>query len=174
MERLLVAGGLIVVAVAVALVLGRRRRDAPTQPDWTIPSVVDRADFDRPDAPWLVAVFTSATCESCHRVIEAARPLESDVVAVAEVEYSSQDDVHRRYDIDAVPLLLIADADGVVRGSFVGPVTAGELWAAVAGLRAGDDQLQPGSRDRRPEVGGRQLISVGGRSVLAGAKPPGS
>jgi hypothetical protein len=136
-ERLLVAGGLVIVAVVVALVVGRRRRDAPTQPDWTIPSVVDRADFARPTAPWLVAVFTSATCESCHRVVEAARPLESDAVAVAEVEFSSQDGLHERYAVYAVPLLLIADAEGVVRGSFVGPVTAGELWAAVADLRGG-------------------------------------
>jgi hypothetical protein len=52
-----------------------------------------------------------------------------------EVEAVEQRDVHRRYGIDAVPLLLVADAEGVVRGSLVGPALAAEIWTAVNDVR---------------------------------------
>ena len=42
-------------------VLGRRTA-APASNTHRVPSVLDRRDFARPDAPWLVAVFTSSTC----------------------------------------------------------------------------------------------------------------
>ena len=135
MERLVLVVVLVVVAGAVAAFFARRRPDAPTQPDWTVPSVVDRADFDRPEAPWLVAVFTSATCATCHGVMDAARPLESPAVAVVELEHDARRDLHDRYGIDAVPTVVIVDDRGVVRGSYVGPVTAAELWARVASIR---------------------------------------
>lgn len=135
MERLVIAAVLVVLAVVVAVIVSRRRPDAPTQPDWTVPSIVDRADFDRPEAPWLVAVFTSATCSTCHGVVEAAAPLASDAVVVVEAELGARADLHRRYGIDAVPTLIIADSEGVVRGTYVGPVTATELWARVAEIR---------------------------------------
>ena len=34
-----------------------------------------------------------------------------------------------------MPMVLIADAEGVVRKSFVGSVSATDLWAAVAEIR---------------------------------------
>ena len=92
-------------------------------------------DFERPDAPWLVAVFTSATCHTCADVVAKAAVLASDDVAVTDIEWQTQRDVHDRYRIDSVPLLVIADREGVVRGSFAGPVTATDLWAAVAAAR---------------------------------------
>ena len=140
MDRVLIALALVAVAVVVAVVLQRRRPDAPTQPTaYTVPAQVDRDDFPSPATPWLVAVFTSATCDSCHGVLAKAEPLRSDAVAVAEVEVLAQAEVHRRYGIDAVPTTIVADADGVVQASFVGPVTATDLWAAVAEAR------EPGS-----------------------------
>ena len=136
MDRLLIALGIAVLAAAVALVLRQRRRpDAPTRATGSVPTQLDRADFARPDAPWLVAVFTSATCASCADVQSKAEVLASDDVAVDVVEFQAQRDVHRRYGIDAVPLLLIADEAGVVRQHFAGPVTATDLWAAVATAR---------------------------------------
>jgi hypothetical protein len=135
MERAILAAALVVVAVAVAVFFARRRPDAPTQPDWTVPSLLDRRDFPRPDAAWLVVVFTSATCATCHGVFEAARALDSPAVAVVEIEHDADRATHDRYGIDAVPTLVIADAEGVVLGSYVGPVTAAELWAKVAELR---------------------------------------
>ena len=135
MDRLLIAVALVVVAGVVAFVASRRRPDAPTQPTWTVPTMLDRADFARPDAPWLVAVFSSATCAGCHDVVAAAEPLSSDAVVVDEVELGARRELHQRYSIDAVPTLVIVDADGVVRDSYVGPVGATELWARVAELR---------------------------------------
>ena len=137
MERLIVAAVLVAVAVVVALVIERRRPDPPTQASFDVPSQLDRRDFPRPDAPWLVAVFTSATCDTCAAVAAAAAPLESDAVAVVEAEARERKDLHDRYRIEAVPAVVVADADGVVRASFLGPVTAADLWATVARVREG-------------------------------------
>ena len=138
MERILLAAGVVVVAAIVAVVLERRRPEAPTQGTWEVPAQLDRADFDRPDAPWLVAVFTSATCDSCAQAVQRSLVLVSDAVAVQEVEVKARPDLHERYHIEAVPIIVVADADGVVRTSFTGPPSATDLWAAVAGVRDGD------------------------------------
>ena len=135
MERFLLAAAVVLVAVVVAVVLERRRPEAPTQGAWTVPAQLDRDDFARPDAPWLVAVFTSNTCDSCAQALARAKVLASDAVAVEEVEVKERPDLHRRYHIDAVPIITVADADGVVRTSFTGPPSATDRWAAVAGVR---------------------------------------
>jgi protein-disulfide isomerase len=98
--------------------------------------MLDRADFDRPDAPWLVVVFSSATCLSCQDAWEKARLLESDEVAVQDVEVADHKELHQRYGIDAVPMTVVADDEGVTRASFVGVPTAADLWAALAELRS--------------------------------------
>jgi hypothetical protein len=134
-ERAVIAAALVVVVAVVALIASRRRADAPTQPTWTVPTLLDRADFARPDVPWLVVVFSSATCAGCHEVVDAARPLESDAVAVEEVESAARRELHERYSIDAVPTLVVADTEGVVRESWVGPVSAAELRDRLAELR---------------------------------------
>lgn len=138
MERvLLVAGGMLVAAL-VALVLGRRNRPSPTNVHH-IPSRLDRLDFLRPDAEWLVAVFTSASCNTCAGVWDRARHLSSDHVVVQEVELAAARGLHERYGIDAVPTLVIADRSGEVKRAFLGPTTATDLWAAMADVR------EPGS-----------------------------
>ena len=147
MERLLIAGAVILVAVVVALVVDRRRPDAPTVPRWAVPTQLDRGDFACPERPWLVAVFTSSTCDACAGTAAKAAVLACDDVVVDEVEVGSRAEVHRRYAIDAVPLVVVADAEGVVRASFLGPPTATDLWAAVAELR------DPGSSPE-PHLGG--------------------
>jgi hypothetical protein len=137
--QLLVALVLALAAVAVAMLLRRRRRpDGPTQgPSWTAPGQLDRADFERPEAPWLVAVFSSATCTSCADMVDKARALASEAVAVDEVEARTRPELHRRYGIEAVPITVIADRAGVVQASFIGPATATDLWAAAARAREG-------------------------------------
>jgi hypothetical protein len=135
-ERLVLAVALAAAVVAVAYLLQRRQRPpAPVRTGYAVPAQLDRGDFARPDAPWLVAVFTSATCRTCAGVWDKAQHLDSDAVAVQELEVEAARDLHRRYRIDAVPMVVVADADGVVRASFLGPVTATDLWAAVAELR---------------------------------------
>jgi len=138
MERLVAAVLIGLVAIGVAAVIERRRRrEPPTQPAWETPAQVDRADFPRPAAPWLVVVFSSATCSTCARVVEAAQAVASADVEVVDVAVAVWPELHRRYRIDAVPLTVIADGAGVVRADFIGPVAATDLSAAVARLRAG-------------------------------------
>ena len=135
MERVLVAVAVIVVAAIVAIIVDRRRPAPPTQGAWSVPAQLDRQDFDRPDVPWLVAVFTSATCESCAQAREKAAVLAAADVVVQEIEVSSRRDLHDRYAIQAVPTIVVADAEGVVEASFIGPPSATDLWAAVAECR---------------------------------------
>lgn len=141
MERLIVIVAVAAVAVAVAALV-RRRIDPATEPaptGYNVPAQVHRADFARPDAEWLVAVFTSATCQTCAGMWDKARHLDSEFVAVAEVEFTAERSMHERYGIDGVPTIVVADQHGIVRKSFLGPATATDLWAALAELR------EPGS-----------------------------
>jgi Thioredoxin len=139
-ERILLVVAIVAVAVGVALVIDRRRRPpAPTVAPHRLPDRLVRSDFARPEAPWLVAVFTSGTCTSCAGVWDKARHLASAEVAVQELEVTAERELHRRYAIDAVPAVVVADAAGEVRATFLGPVTATDLWATVAELR------EPGS-----------------------------
>ena len=146
MDRFLIAAAVVVLAVVVAVMFERRRPEAPTQGVWPVPTQLDRADFAGTERPWLVAVFSSATCNSCAQALAKARVLASDEVWVEEVEVKARPDLHRRYRVEAVPTLVVADAEGVVRASFVGPPSATDLWAAVAEARA------PGSSPE-PELG---------------------
>ena len=145
----MIAAVLVVVAVAAAFVLQRRRPAPPTQPKWAVPTQLDRSDFAGPVAPWLLAVFTSATCDGCARATEKAAVLASPAVAYQEVSYQQRRDLHDRYGIEAVPTILLADADGVVRVSFVGVPGATDLWAAVAEVRDGGGPAEP-DLDRSP------------------------
>ncbi len=143
MVRSLSAVAIVVIAAIIAQVVSRRRRlDPPTQPKRELPTQLDRGDFQDADVPWLVVVFTSATCSTCADVIAKAEVLRSRDVSVVSVSFQDAKETHARYAIDAVPCLVIADADGVVRTGFLGPVTATDLWAAVAECR------QPGSIER--------------------------
>ena len=138
----------IVVVVGVAALIARRRQqtDVPTQKVFTVPAQIDRRDFISSDsdstAPeWLVAVFTSSTCQVCADVWDKAQVIASQHVGVYKVDYESERDLHRKYGIDAVPTLVICDGDGVVQRHFLGPVSATHLWAAVATVR--DPSTQP-------------------------------
>ena len=75
-ERLLIAGVVIAVAVVIAIVIDRRAPDVPTAPRWAVPTQLDRADFAGPSQPWLVAVFTSETCDACAGTAAKAAVLE--------------------------------------------------------------------------------------------------
>ena len=135
-ERLIVIGIVCAVAVVVALAARRRPSHAPVQPSaFSAPTQLDRNDFPRADAPWVVVVFTSSTCESCSAVSSTASVLDSDAVAVVEVEVGKRPDLHERYGIEAVPICVVADAEGATRISYIGSVSATHLWGALAELR---------------------------------------
>ena len=85
-----------------------------------------------------MAVFTSSTCDSCAGVWSKAQHLDAGPdgpVVAQQVEVIADAELHRRYGIDAVPLVLLADSEGVVVRHFLGPVGAAELWAAIAEAR---------------------------------------
>ena len=81
-------------------------------------------------------LFTSSSCDSCQGLFDKARPLESEQVSVTEVEWPAERALHERYRIDAAPITVLVDAEGVTRASFVGAFTATDLWNALAELRA--------------------------------------
>jgi malic enzyme len=86
-----------------------------------------------------VVVFTSATCDTCADVARKATVLASSQVVVQEVEFARDRALHDRYRIDAVPTLVIADSRGVVGFGHLGPISATDVWAAMARCR--DPQL---------------------------------
>ncbi len=141
LTRLIVAALLAVIAALVAASLSRRNRPSPeVAPDgWNVPSLLHRQDFAQPDSPWLVAVFSSATCEVCASVWERTQIVASAEVAVQNLEATADKRLHERYQIDAVPLVVIADDTGTVRKHFLGPVNAADLWGALAELRDAED-----------------------------------
>lgn len=146
MTRLLLAVAIVALAAIVAeLVRRRRRTDPPTQPRRRLPTQLDRSDFD--GSGWLVVVFTSETCSTCADVVRKADVLRSPEVTVQTATFQAHRDLHERYAIDAVPCLVVADPEGVVRDGFIGPVTATDLWAAVA------DAREPGVIDRSAGCG---------------------
>jgi hypothetical protein len=88
MERLIIAAVIIAVVGVVALVSrSRRTPDAPTQRRNNVPEQIDRSDFARPDAPWLVTIFSSATCDVCKGVAERAAVLISDTQGVTRKHF---------------------------------------------------------------------------------------
>ena len=139
MERLIIVLPVLIAAVGIALWVQRRPPAAPAQPvEHEAPVQLDRNDFDGADKPWLVAVFTSSTCGGCADVASKVEVLACDEVVTQELEFSRDRAIHERYHVTAVPTVVIADAAGVVRRSFMGATSAAHLWAAVADLRGTD------------------------------------
>ena len=132
---------LLVASVAgiLAYKFQRSSSDAPVRTGWSIPDQVNRKDFLSPEIPWLVAVFTSSSCDTCSEVVSKTVPLASSQVVVHEVEAKKDKDLHDRYKIEAVPLVAHIDTQGVVRSHFLGPVSSSDLWSSLAELRESDD-----------------------------------
>ena len=147
MNQFFLVLGAMCVAVLIAALARRRRVDSPTQASFDIPQQLDREDFVSPHVPWLVAIFTSATCDACADMATKAAVLASEQVAVQRIDFTQDPVLHSRYNIEAVPTLVIADAAGVVLKGFLGPVKAQDLWAAVAECR------EPGSTPQNGHCG---------------------
>jgi hypothetical protein len=135
-SRLVVALIVVAVAVVAAKLLERRRPAPPTRDAYPVPAQLDRQDFPRPDAPWLLVLFSSSTCDSCGPMATRVRGLESEAVATVEIEAQADKELHRRYRIEGVPMVVLADGDGVVRAGFVGSVDTWELEEALAKARS--------------------------------------
>lgn len=144
MTRIVIAAVLLVIAGVVAVVLERRRAASATvtvaRDEYSVARQIDRRDFPRPEAPWLVVLFSADRCDNCANVRPKLAALESAEVAVFDAEEARSGSLHRKYGVEAVPMTLLADTEGVVVDAYFGRVTATDLWAAVAEAR------QPGSR----------------------------
>jgi hypothetical protein len=137
-SRLVVALIVVLAAVVAARGLERRRRpDPPVRGAYPVPAQLDRADFPRPDAPVLMVLFSSATCDGCGPMAAKVAALESQYVATCEVEFKERGDLHRRYAIEGVPMVVVADSEGVVTAGFVGSVPSADLEAALGRGPAG-------------------------------------
>ena len=140
MTQIIIVAAVTAVALCVGWAMQRRAPDAPTgASNHKTPAQIDRNDFTRPQAPWLVAVFSSATCQTCKKVWTTTQLVESDAVAIQNIEAIEDAALHERYGITAVPSVVIADANGVARASFLGPPTSADLWAKLAELREQTD-----------------------------------
>ena len=120
MLTLLVVVAVVVVAGAIAAVVNRRSPDAPSTPQFAAPQQLDRADFAEPDTPWLLALFSSETCLSCHDARAVLADVTFSSVVVQDLPVESAKATHDRYGVDAVPIVALADALGVVRWSWLG------------------------------------------------------
>ena len=141
MNPVLIVLALVAVGLLAAFVINSRQdKPEPTQgANWSVPIQLDRSDFDRPDASWLLAVFSSETCLACQATGQKAEALASDAVVVQDIGFGARRDLHEKYSIDAVPMLLIADSEGEVRRSFVGEPSTSDLWAVMAELRDAEE-----------------------------------
>jgi hypothetical protein len=131
----IIASVILVFAASLSFFFRRRKPDAPSQTSHTVPQQLSRDDFFSIEKPWLLAVFTSSTCDACQDVATKAKVLASQDVAVQIIDFQEMSDLHVRYSIDAVPTTVIADNRGVVQYGVLGPVTATDLWAAMARCR---------------------------------------
>ncbi len=133
--RLLALVVLTAIAVAIAVLLQRRRPDPPSAPSYRAPAQLDRADFAEPSVPTLIALFASTTCNTCptawEAVTAAAAETDRGGVVVQRIDVQGDPRLHERYRIDGVPTTLVADAEGVVTQAFFGPITADEVAAAL-------------------------------------------
>lgn len=124
-----------VVAVTALVIRQRRAIDAPTQKVFSAPTQIDRTDFPTAQHEWMIAVFTSASCHACADMLAKAQVVASKNVSVVEIEYSNKKELHSKYNIEAVPTVVVSDARGIVHKSFLGPVSATDLWAGIASVR---------------------------------------
>lgn len=131
-----------IIALVLALVILRtsRRTENTVVNQFDVPTIIDRKDFSEYKANTMVIVFSSRVCDSCSSVLAKAAALQSDAVDVVNVEFEDKQgkELHSKYEIQAVPTTVICQQSGEVLQSFIGPVSATDLWAASARAR-GDE-----------------------------------
>tara|TARA_Y100001960_G_C14481441_1_gene732010 strand:+ start:255 stop:653 length:399 start_codon:yes stop_codon:yes gene_type:complete len=123
-------------AASVAYFVNRRGADSPSVPKNSLPIQIDRRDFDQPETSQLLVLFSSETCDSCDKSRELIKSISIDSVCIQEVEFPKHRNIHERYGIDSVPIILVADTDGVVIWSYAG-IPPDDLFAdMVSSLQA--------------------------------------
>ena len=109
-----------VTAFGVSSLANRRMPDSPSVPKSILPYQLDRSDFNNPSIDWIFVLFTSDTCDACDLVLSEVSKISLPNVVVQNINYATNKSLHVRYEIDAVPILLLADQQGIVQWSFAG------------------------------------------------------
>ena len=135
MERVVIAVIIAAIAIGAAMLFDRRGKQPTSGSNsYAVPSHIDRREFPDAAAPWLVVAFTSSTCDSCAQVRRLIDGIATDTVAVFDAELVAERALHDHYGIEAVPTVIVADAAGEVRASFLGVPPEDELQGVLAGL----------------------------------------
>ena len=131
MSRLIVLVVLSCGASIVALLLRKLNYRNFVTSGWSIPGHLSREDFNFLNEPWLVVIFSSESCETCKPVVTEGMKLTSLGVAIQEVTAETNKGLHEKYDIDAVPMLLLLDKFGVERSSYLRPSDFDEVKKSI-------------------------------------------
>ena len=107
-------------AIIVAYIANNRRTDSPSVPKSSLPIQVDRNDFNMPGMKWLLVFFSSESCSSCIQVREILSEIPLNSIHIQEVSFPQEKNLHTRYAINSVPIVLIANLEGVVIWSYAG------------------------------------------------------
>tara|TARA_Y100001968_G_scaffold331034_1_gene384517 strand:+ start:4449 stop:4898 length:450 start_codon:yes stop_codon:yes gene_type:complete len=107
-------------AFIISALANRRVPDSPSVPKSILPYQLDRSDFNEPSIDWIFVLFTSDTCDACDVVLNEVSKISFPNVVVQNIDYATNKLLHVRYKIDAVPILLLADRQGIVQWSFAG------------------------------------------------------
>lgn len=133
---------IVVLCIVTIVVVNRRKRGSTQTTHYDAPVRLDLHDFFDKVTEVCVVAFTSSSCESCDNVWSKVAVVQSDKVSVANIEY--EDDrgkiLHAKYDIEAVPTIVVCDTAGTTKKAYLGSVTATDLWAGVAAVRGADIQ----------------------------------
>jgi thioredoxin-like negative regulator of GroEL len=79
-----------------------------------------------------IVVFTEKSCHSCQDVVRLIRGPAGAGLPVADIEYGTSPELHRKFDIDTVPTTVIVDEQGTVVAGWVGRIDLSEFTTALA------------------------------------------
>ena len=131
MSRVIVLVLLSSAASLTAVLLRKLNKRNFLTSGWSIPGHLSREDFGFTNEPWLVVIFSSESCETCKPLVAESMKLSSLGIAIQEIAVETNKDLHEKYSIGAVPMLLLVDKFGVVRSSHLGPTNSEEVRNSI-------------------------------------------
>ena len=131
MSRVIVLVLLSSAASLTAVLLRKLNKRNFLTSGWSIPGHLSREDFWFTNESWLVVIFSSESCETCKPLVAESMKLSSLGIAIQEIAVETNKDLHEKYGIDAVPMLLLVDKFGVVRSSHLGPTNSEEVRNSI-------------------------------------------
>ena len=131
MSRVIVLVLLSSAASLTAVLLRKLNKRNFLTSGWSIPGHLSREDFGFTNESWLVVIFSSESCETCKPLVAESMKLSSLGIAIQEIAVETNKDLHEKYSIDAVPMLLLVDKFGVVRSSHLGPTNSEEVRNSI-------------------------------------------